>query len=445
MFEIGSLINAFGSVTWVVFFAILAISIIVAVHEYGHYIVGRWCGIHAEVFSVGFGPVLMSRYDRRGTRWQIAALPFGGYVKFKGDANAASAPDAHQLNVLNEEERRHTMHGAPVWARAATAAAGPVFNFMLTIVLYAGVFMWQGQLQDSLVIEKMQDLPVQNELRVGDQIVGVAGNPVDSTQSYGNAISNLPESLNVTYQVLRDGAERDVVGPYPSTTSVASLTPNSAAIQAGLKLGDVITAVNGEEVQGVSDIQKSVIGSDGATLRVEVWRGGDIKVFDVTPKRVDLPLPEGGFETRWLMGVGFGSFFEPARVKLPFIEAVGYAAQRTWDIITGSLSGLYHIVIGSIGSCNLSGPVTIANVAGQMASQGTVTFLTLLAFMSTGIGLMNLFPIPMLDGGHLMFCAYEAITGRPPSDRAMQFLMTLGAGLVFSLMIFVILNDFMCP
>ena len=139
MFDMAALSASFGGFIWMFFFFVIALSIIVAVHEYGHYIVGRWCGIHAEVFSVGFGTVLLSRVDRHGTRWQFAALPFGGFVRFKGDASAASAPDAVLLPKLSAQERRKTMHGAPIWARAATSAAGPVFNFILSIVLYCGL------------------------------------------------------------------------------------------------------------------------------------------------------------------------------------------------------------------------------------------------------------------------------------------------------------------
>ena len=150
MFDFAILSASFVGFIWPLFSFVLALSLIVAVHEYGHYIVGRWCGIHAEVFSVGFGTVLLSRVDKHGTRWQIAALPFGGYVKFKADSNAASAPDGVILNSLDRTELRRTMYGAPIWARAATAAAGPAFNFILSIILFCTLFMWQGQFTDKL-------------------------------------------------------------------------------------------------------------------------------------------------------------------------------------------------------------------------------------------------------------------------------------------------------
>lgn len=445
MFEIGSLINSFGGLTWLIFFAVVAISIIVAVHEYGHYIVGRWCGIHADVFSVGFGKVLYSRTDKRGTVWQIAALPLGGYVKFKGDSNAASV-DVEGLPVtMSAEDRRATMTGAPIWARAATAAAGPVFNFILSIALFIGLFMWQGQSRDTLVVEALQSLPIEHGIQAGDRIVAVAGVSVENWQQFGDAAADLEKKPLVDMDVLRDGNVVAVKAPFPSTTSVMSVTPNSAAFAAGVREGDVIRAIDGNPVFTLSQVQEVVAGSDGRALDVTLWNDGQDRQVSIAPRRVDLPTAEGGFETRWLMGVSSGSFFESGRDPLPFFQAAALAVDRTWATITGSLSGLYHIVTGKISSCNLSGPVTIAKTSGQMAQMGTISFLAFLAVLSTGIGLMNLFPIPVLDGGHLVFCAYEAVFRRPPSERAMQVLMALGMSLILSLMIFALITDFVCP
>jgi regulator of sigma E protease len=163
--DILAILSGAGGVAWTVVFFVLALAIIVAVHEYGHYIVGRWSGIHAEVFSLGFGPVLFTRTDRRGTRWQIAALPLGGYVKFLGDSNAASGKDGAALQGLSESERRHTMHGAPLWARAATVAAGPLFNIVLTIAVYMGTITYTGIATDLPIVGKMPAMPFQGQTR----------------------------------------------------------------------------------------------------------------------------------------------------------------------------------------------------------------------------------------------------------------------------------------
>ena len=175
------LIPQFGGVVWTVLAFVVALSIIVAVHEYGHYIVGRWSGIHAEVFSLGFGPVLWSRVDRHNTRWQVAALPFGGYVKFLGDSGATSGKDGATMAEIyrrNPDDLRHTMHGAPLWARAATVAAGPVFNFVLSILVFTAIFMVRGVPSDPLTVGELRPLPAGHyELREGDEILGIAGTP----------------------------------------------------------------------------------------------------------------------------------------------------------------------------------------------------------------------------------------------------------------------------
>src|SRR6056297_2818642 len=171
----------FGGLAFTLVAFIAALSIIVAIHEYGHYIVGRWSGIHAEVFSVGFGPVLFSRVDRHGTKWQIAALPFGGYVKFLGDSDAASGKDGAAIDALDMKERRRSMHGAPLWARSATVAAGPVFNFILSILIFASVLMISGRPVEAPLVGVPAMLPADmSTLEAGDRINAIAGEPVET-------------------------------------------------------------------------------------------------------------------------------------------------------------------------------------------------------------------------------------------------------------------------
>ena len=173
-----ALIPQFGGLIWTLLAFVIALSVIVAIHEYGHYIVGRWSGIHADVFSLGFGPVIYSRFDKRGTKWQIAALPFGGYVKFAGDADAASGKDVAAMEAAEADPKRlrATMHGAPLWARAATVAAGPVFNFALSILVFAAIGLSVGVPRDPMTVGEMHPLPFeQNELVEGDEIVSIGG------------------------------------------------------------------------------------------------------------------------------------------------------------------------------------------------------------------------------------------------------------------------------
>ena len=204
------LIPQFGGVVWTVLAFVVALSIIVAVHEYGHYIVGRWSGIHAEVFSLGFGPVLWSRVDRHNTRWQVAALPFGGYVKFLGDSGATSGRDGATMAEIyrrNPDDLRHTMHGAPLWARAATVAAGPVFNFVLSILVFTAIFMVRGVPSDPLTVGELRPLPAGHyELREGDEILGIAGTPspgIGNGEAWSAFSADIPRQPVLDYDIRR--------------------------------------------------------------------------------------------------------------------------------------------------------------------------------------------------------------------------------------------------
>ncbi len=430
-------------------FFLLALMIIVFVHEFGHYIVGRWSGIHAEVFSVGFGRVIFSRTDRHGTRWQLAAVPLGGYVKFLGDANASSAnPDEATLSRLSAQERRHTMHGAPLWARAATVLAGPLFNVLLTLVVFALMVTVWGILRDEdrPVIGTVQAVPgFESVLQPGDQIVAVAGVATPDVRGFFTAIKDLPPSQSVTWRVLRDGAQIETSGPYPMAPIVGSVMSKSAAMDAGLQSGDVITAVGGTPVTSFEQISPVVDAANGAPLALTIWRAG--KTFDLTltPRRRDLPTPEGGFETRWLIGLTSAMAVDLARTHPSALEVAQLAWDNTVAVAISSVNGIAAIVKGQISSCNISGAITMATVVGDAAKSGWESFLGTLAVLSLGIGLMNLFPIPVLDGGHLVFHAWEAVTGRPPSARILSFLTLIGLTLVLALMVYALGNDLTCP
>ncbi|WP_114967186.1 RIP metalloprotease RseP [Alkalilacustris brevis] len=445
--DIFGLIPSFGGLFFTLLAFVVALSIIVAVHEYGHYIVGRWSGIHADVFSIGFGPVLFSRQDRHGTRWQIAALPLGGYVKFAGDSDAASSgKDDDAFEEMSEAERRRTMHGAPLWARSATVAAGPLFNFVLSILVFAGFYLASGVPTDRPVVGEITPLPVQQqELRSGDRILSVGGEPTPDNAAFFAAIDGLEPAPQVSYRVARNGDEREVVGPYPLPPLAASVQPQSAARDAGLQQGDVVLAVNGTPIYSFNELRDQVGAYDGAPLLLDIWRAGEQLEVELEPRRMDLPLPEGGFETRWLIGISGGLFFEVETRRPGLGEAAMLGVSQTGFIIQTSLSGLYHMITGAISSCNLRGPIGIAETSGAMAADGLSSFIWFIAVLSTAIGLLNLFPVPVLDGGHLVFHAYEAVAGKPPSDRALRILMAVGLALILTLMVFALTNDLFCP
>ncbi|MDW4497735.1 RIP metalloprotease RseP [Sulfitobacter sp. D35] len=448
--DILALIPQFGSLVWTIAAFVLALSVIVAIHEYGHYIVGRWSGIQADVFSIGFGPVLWSRVDKRGTRWQVAALPFGGYVKFAGDSNAASGKDASAMAEAeaDPDRLRATMHGAPLWARAATVAAGPIFNFVLSILVFGAIILSTGVQRDPLTISELTPMPqTVGDLRAGDELVAINGrampNPEDPAAS--EFYDTLPRQQVLEYTVRRDGAETTVDGPYLLPPLVTGLSPQSAAMSAGLETGDVITSVDGTPIFAFDQLKDAVEGGAGAPLALKVWRDGESIDVTLTPKRVDEPQPEGGFETNWRIGIAGGLAFDAATETPGLGEALWGGTAQVWRIMEGSISGLAHMISGAISTCNLSGPIGIAQTSGAMASQGAVSFVWFIAVLSTAVGLLNLFPIPALDGGHLVFYAYEAVSGRPPSDGALRVLMTAGLALVLTLMVFALGNDIFCP
>ncbi|MEM9239738.1 MAG: RIP metalloprotease RseP, partial [Pseudomonadota bacterium] len=395
---------------------VIALSVIVAIHEYGHYIVGRWCGIKAEVFSLGFGPVLFSRVDKHGTQWQVAALPFGGYVKFLGDANAASGTAAETYDEIPQHVKRQTMLGAPLWARTATVAAGPVFNFILSVVVFAAVMMIQGRAIEPLAVGELKPLPFEGvTIQPDDQLISINGDAVpardgDDPDAFQDFINALPYEATLDYEVNRNGEVTVVQGPFPMPALITQLAPQSAAFDIDLRQGDVIFAVEGAPIVAFEQLKQVVETSDGRVLELDVWRNGEILQFALAPRRVDEPQPEGGFKTQWRIGISGGLAFEPATEALGLVTAVSDGGTQVWRVISSSLSGLYHMITGAISSCNMSGPIGIAEVSGAMASQGVDNFIWFIAVLSTAVGLLNLFPIPVLDGGHLVFYAYEAVT-----------------------------------
>jgi regulator of sigma E protease len=435
---------ALGNTTWTVFFFIVALSVIVFVHEYGHYIVGRWSGIHAEVFSIGFGPVLFSRQDRRGTRWQVAAIPFGGFVKFLGDADASSVR-AGDMAGLSAAERRHTMAGAPLWARTATVTAGPVANFILTFALLAGLLLVLGIPREEPTVGTLRDLPHAGpSLQEGDVILSIAGRPTPDNESLGQVMGDLPKERTLVYSVRRDGQVMNVDGPHPFAPVIGQVLIRSAAMDAGLQAGDLILRAGGKDVVTFGELPDIVAASKGQPVLLTVWRAGRTFDLTLTPRIRTVEDETGAFVERYQIGLAAGMAFEPATRAVGLGEAASLAAQRMWQMTVTTFSGLAHIISGAISSCNLSGAIGMAETMGDAARNGVESFIGMMAVLSLGVGILNLFPIPVLDGGHLVFYAYEAVMRRPPPDRALRALMTVGLTLVLGLMLFALSRDLMC-
>ena len=437
----------FGNFVITVLAFVLCLSVIVFVHEFGHYFIGKLSGIHAEVFSIGFGPVIISSYDKRGTKWQLAAFPLGGYVKFLGDKNPASSPDP-EIDKRDEQNLlRKSMHGAPLWARFITVAAGPLFNFIFSGLIFFLIFMDQGMTKLPLTVDKTFDTPYEQKFEKGDVVRSVNGLKINNdltklNDQLGGVFANKP----LTYVVERNGILITLENIIQNPPRISQVLPKSSAISAGLEKGDLILSLNSREIKNFSEIKDFVEASQGEGFIVEYWREGLVYETRLTPQIVDVPIETGGFERIYRVGIVSDYFpFQPAMTKQSISWAFLSSIKSIYLIMEGSVKGLYHIVFGNISSCNLSGPISIAETSGQMVKQGSLNYLWFIAVLSTAIGMINLFPIPVLDGGHLMFFTVEALIGRKPNQKIVNTFMALGFVLLVGLMLFSVLNDFLCP
>ncbi len=353
---------------------LFVLTIVVFFHELGHFLVARWFGIKVLVFSIGFGPEIVGFYDRYGTRWKIAAVPLGGYVKFFGDDNAASVPDHEAAAAMSAAEKTVSFVHKPVGPRAAVVAAGPIANFVLAIAIFAGVFM-----------------------AVGKQITSAR---VDAVQ------------------------------------------PASAAQAAGFRPGDLVLAIDGEKIASFGDMQRIVSISAGEPLNIEVERGGVHVTLKATPQPKELKDSFGNVHRLGVLGISRS--MAPGDIKTQKVgplRAVVMGAQETWFVVERTLSYIGGVFTGREAADQLGGPIRIAQVSGQVASAGFVALIHLTAVLSVSIGLLNLFPIPLLDGGHLLFYGIEAVRGRPLSERAQEVGFRIGLAIVVMLMIFATFND----
>ncbi len=351
---------------------VLVLTVIVFFHELGHFLVARWCGVAIEAFSIGFGREIFGWTDRHGTRWKIAWLPLGGYVKFEGDANAASLPSA-------EARREHAsaspgdFHGKPVWQRALVVVAGPVANFILAIVIFSAAYA----------------------------IVGV---PI-------------------------------------SEPKIDQVMPDSAAQEAGFLHSDVIKSIDGKKIRSFNEVQKVISESAGVKLSVTVERDGKMVPLFVTPKRIEVDDGLGGKIAIGRLGVSRTDVVAPHYERQSPVEAVSLAVGETRDVSARLLSYIRGIIMGRQSADQLSGPIGIARMTRQVAAVSFDGLVQLVAVLSISIGLINLFPIPMLDGGHLVYYAIEVVRGKPLGQAAQEMGFKLGLFLVLALMLVATFND----
>src|SRR3954447_10881899 len=347
---------------------LLVLTVLVFVHELGHYLVARRNGVKIEVFSIGFGPELFGWWDRTGTRWKFSAIPLGGYVKMFGDADASSGLPA-RIGQMTAAERAVSFHGKRLGQRAAIVAAGPAANFVFAIVVLALLFMTYGQ-------------------------------------------------------------------PF-TPADVGQVLPGSAAEAAGIRAGDEIVSINGQSVERFEDVQQVVQLNPGVPMTMVVRRDGQLVDLHVTPSRVEENDRLGHREVGQL-GVRGGA---PRYVVRNPASAVVRAVGETWNLSATTLHAVWQMIVGARGSEELGGPLRIAQLSGEVAQGGIVPLLWFMAVLSINLGLINLFPVPLLDGGHLLFFAAEAIRGKPLGQRAQEYGFRIGLALVLTLMVFATWND----
>ena len=357
-------------VVWVAFWFLAVLTVLVFVHELGHYLIARRNGVRIEIFSIGFGPELFGWYDRAGTRWKFSALPLGGYVKMFGDADPSSGLPLFNLSQLAEADREVSFHGKTVGQRAAIVAGGPLSNFVFAIVLLSLLFMTYGQ-------------------------------------------------------------------PF-TPAEVGQVQAGSAAEQSGMKVGDVISEMDGRPIERFEDVQQVVRLNPGVSMVVVVQRDGQPVTLQVTPRRVEQTDRFGDKHQIGLLGIGHTGV---EYVRRDPASAVSRAFGETWHLCTATVQAVWQIIIGTRNSDELGGPLRIAQMSGEVAQSGVVPLLWFMAVLSINLGLINLFPVPVLDGGHLLFYAAEAIRGRPLGQRAQEYGFRIGLALVLTLMVFATWND----
>ncbi|PSJ39901.1 RIP metalloprotease RseP [Sphingomonas deserti] len=354
---------------WTILSFLLVIGPLIFVHELGHYFVGRWFGVKAEVFSIGFGREIAGWTDRRGTRWKVAWLPLGGYVRFAGDMNPASQPSPEWL-ALPPEERAQTFQAKAVWQRFLIVAAGPVTNFICAILIFTGFLMAYGEPRSSPV--------------------------------------------------------------------VAAVEPGSGAQAAGILPGDRITGIGGHKVTTFEDIARQVVLHPGETLKVEFVREGRAQEVMATAQAKVERDKFGNEFRRGLLGVRPGE-----RVIAPLGLSDGFvgAVRLTGQVVGTTIEGLGQIITGKRSVKELGGPLKIAKFSGEQASLGLLAFIWFVAVISINLGFINLLPIPMLDGGHLLLYLIEGVRRKPLKPEAQEWAFRTGLAALLALMIFVTVND----
>ena len=451
----------FISVLWNYILPFLILfTLLVFVHEMGHYSVARRNGVRVEVFSIGFGPELFGRDDRWGTRWKVCAIPLGGYVKMFGDADAASRP-GEAVQRLTPEQRRVSFYHKSVGQRAAIVFAGPAVNYLFAVLILALLFMTAGQRHTPAVVGAVipDGAAARAGLRAGDTVVRFAGRAIDRFEEIERiALLHPGETLRIV--VRRNGADRALaLTPEPRTLRdkhgnaevygvlgavrmvapvVGRVLEGSAAAAAGLRTGDRIVAIDGKPVSTFQEVRTVVLAGPGKPMRLGILRNGRRTVVTVVPQRHVYTDSRGA--TRTVGRIGIGVAPPPLKRHGP-IAALWAAVGETWSLTATTGTAIGQMFAGKREFRDFGGPLRIAEMSGDMAQIGLYPFIWFMAAISLSLCLINLLPVPMLDGGHLLYYGIEAIRGKPLGEKAQEYGFRIGMALVLTLMVVVTWND----
>jgi regulator of sigma E protease len=440
---------------------LFVLTIVVFIHELGHFLVGRWCGVEVKVFSIGFGKELFGWTDRHGTRWRSAAIPRGGYVKFAGDADGASTPDFDAMAHMSEREKRGSFYHKSVSQRSAIVAAGPIANFILAVVIFSFTVYFLGRNVVSPRVEfVLPDSAAQAAgIEPGDVFVSVDGSSIESFSDVQRVVSGRAGDT-IAIEVDRNGRrisltatpqQREVSTPFGKqrigvlgvnvmAPRAAVVSPGSAAQKAGIQPGDLFLSVDGKPIETYSDIERLIVGRPGEETPITVERQGRKVELTVIPEGREV-VTRSGKRNIGTLGIE-GPEVPSKHVSYGAGDSLRLGVQDTLFIVVRTYEYVAKLFAGRESTDQLSGPIRIAQVSKQVADTGGLAgLINLAAILSVSIGLINLVPIPLLDGGHLLFYLIEAVRGRPLSERAQEYGFRVGLAIVGLLMIFVTWND----
>ena len=443
-----------------IFMALVTLGILVTIHEFGHYWVARRCGVHVLRFAVGFGRPLLAHTGRNGTEFTLCAIPLGGYVKMLDERDAESG--------ITDENRAQSFNAQPVRNKLAIVAAGPAANFALAILVLFALFL-RGETGLAPIIESVEVGSVAAEagLKVGQEIVAVDSEPTRTVSNVrfallqrlgdtgtieiaiGSPLSDVQQSYPLPINRWLGDAEAPdptlalglTLGVLPLAPVVGSLVAGDAAQEAGFEVGDRIVSANGDVIETWMQWVKTVRARPGESIDVGILRDNQLMKLEVVP----LSRTSGGNEAVGAVGMGVVIPEIPEeRIRRQGhnpIQAFAAAVERTYSLTIFTFESMWKMVQGLISTKNLSGPISIAQVAASTAESGFSTWLSFLALLSISLGAINLLPIPVLDGGHIVFHALEGIFGRPVPEQIQMMSYQLGLAAVFTLMMFAIYND----